>query len=319
MQPLPADRDVAIQALSEHVYGPLVVAEVEATEHVGDCGTSFKEFALTSQFGMARIGLVTPSGDGPFPTFVGLNFHGNHGTEPQRSILGGIPWDRSSHFAAWPFDQILSAGFAVATCRYEDWFPDDPVLVRDWLKSRDLPRDLRAISAWAAGISAMVSAVQLMDENAPCIAIGHSRLGKAALWASALDSRISACVSIQSGCGGSGPNLALDCEVGAEHIADITGNFPHWFADRYSEWAHREEEMSFDMHWLLATIAPRPVLLLSAREDAWANPAGQERVAAAARPAFPSPRHVRTHVKEGGHQVSAEDWERAIQFSGEFL
>jgi dienelactone hydrolase len=229
-----------------------------------------------------EIVIKLPEGEGPFPVFVGLNFGENK---------------------PWPLQQITDKGFAIATSDYQDWYPDDP--------HKAPQTGPRAISTWAAALSAIrkvVAAQPGIDPNR-VIAIGHSRLGKAALWAAANDPAFSACVAIQSGCGGAAPNLIQPDEEGAERIGDITAMFPHWFADTYAGWAGREHEMPFDQHWLLAAIAPRPVLLLNAEEDLWANPKGQERMAQAS--GHPN---IQTHTRPGKHEVLPEDWERAISF-----
>jgi len=322
---LPRDRQTALQTLSSEVYGPYKAPEVGQIDLLWSGrdhdGVKVEEHLVATNYGAARAMFASPDGDGPFPCFVILNFHGNFGSEPAYQILGSAPQFLADHRRAFPLRQITESGFALITARYEDFFPDNAARVPSHLSRHHLPAELRAISAWAAGLSSLASLAHGLKQIdvSKLTAIGHSRLGKAALWASANDDRFAAAISIQSGCGGSAPNVVLPEDIGAERVADITKNFPHWFADRYAEWVGRETEMAFDMHWLIAAPSPRPVLLMNAADDLWANASGQLRMAEAARPAFPSPDHVQTFSRPGGHSVIEADWEEAIRFTKQMV
>lgn len=281
---LPKNREAALAMLGEQVYGDLPgfpepqAHVVEETQH-----------SRTLELGTAKVLLAFPEDPGPFPAFIGLSFSAD------------IP------NKAWPLKLITDAGFAVAISHYQDWYQDEATNIQT----------PRAISTWAAALTQIRKVIGNQPEIDPAktIATGHSRLGKAALWSAANDEGFAACVAIQSGCGGAGPNQIAPGEEEAERIANITTMFPHWFIDQYATWANRESEMPFDQHWLLAAIAPRPILLLNAEDDRWANPSGQDRMAQAARPAFPAPGLIQTHTRQGGHEVLPEDWARAIQFA----
>jgi pimeloyl-ACP methyl ester carboxylesterase len=283
---LPKAREAALATLSEQVYGNLPSFTELQTRVVNPDARTLE---VTTKDTASYIHLALPEGPGPFPTFIGLSFSDSH---PDK---------------AWPLKLITDAGFAIATSHYHDWY-------RDEASNIQTPR---AISTWAAALTQIRKAIGGQPEIDPtqAIAIGHSRLGKAALWAAANDEDFAACIAIQSGCGGAGPNQIEPGEEGAERITNITAMFPHWFADQYATWANRESEMPFDQDWLLAAIAPRPILLLNAEDDRWANPSGQDRMAENARSAFPSPNLIQTHTRPGGHEVLPEDWERAIRFA----
>ena len=92
--------------------------------------------------------------------------------------------------------------------------------------------------------------------------------------------------------------------------------------------------MPFDQHYLLASIAPRPVLVGSASEDAWADPISEQLSCLAAAPAFGGdfqcdrPAQVGDaflegkvgyHLRKGLHYFSRTDWLRLMEFAAKHL
>jgi hypothetical protein len=93
-----------------------------------------------------------------------------------------------------------------------------------------------------------------------------------------------------------------------------------------------------DNHLTLALIAPRPLYLGTASDDVWANPGGEFLAAKAAEPVWhllghsglavserPAPGRASVegtigfHVREGGHQLTAWDWARYLDFADRLL
>ncbi|MBQ4574520.1 MAG: hypothetical protein IJA85_04910 [Clostridia bacterium] len=119
--------------------------------------------------------------------------------------------------------------------------------------------------------------------------VGHSRLGKTAAYTAMMDERFKFVFSNAAGCAGdslahgcSGQGRAkLDHNLG-ELICDITKNFPYWFCKNYFKYADRNLSDEFDQHFLLASIAPRYVMVGSCELDGWADPVSQQLCALAA-------------------------------------
>jgi len=295
---------------------------------------------------------------GKSPVFVGLNFRANHTVHADPAIRLSGRWiaksegapdhravdaARGSDAASWPIETILARGYAVATAYYGDLEPDHPEGWKDGVRSAFgpgakgafAPGDWGAIGAWAFGLRRIVDYLETdPDVDAKRIALwGHSRLGKAALWAGAQDERFALVVSNESGEGGA----ALARRRFGETVAFITKAFPHWFAGRFKEFAEREDQLPVDQHLLLALIAPRPLYVASALEDLWADPRGEFLSARAADPvwrllgreglaATEVPEVDRSvgktigyHVRRGKHGVTAFDWEQYLAFADRHL
>lgn len=290
----------------------------------------------------------------PLPVFLGLNFGGNHGIHPDPGIRLSRTWmrdgpsvvnhrateaARGSAAAAWPVERILARGYGLATVYYGDLEPDHADGWREGVRARIGPGrrgrfaadDWGALAAWAWGLRRALDCLASdPDVDGRRVAvIGHSRLGKAGLWAGAQDERFAMVVSNDSGEGGA----ALARRKSGERTQDITQAFPHWFCARYREYAGREEALPVDQHQLLALVAPRPLYVASATEDSWADPRGEFLAAKAAEPVYrllgregldvadlPAPDRpvggaIGYHLRTGAHALTAYDWEQYLDFA----
>ena len=226
-----------------------------------------------------------------------------------------------------PMEEILDHGFAVAVLHYESVTSDGPEI--DGLAAMypiDPDMGWGKLGMWAFAASRVMDYLETLDaiDHARVCVIGHSRLGKTALWCAAQDERFSMGVSNDSGCSGA----AISRGKAGETIADITKRFPYWFCGNYRSWAGREDETPFDQHMLLSLIAPRRLYVCSAAEDEWADPRSEYAGAQAASEvwrfllcpglvgpeALPSPETplhaggVAYHLRTGPHFQSRADW-----------
>lgn len=304
---------------------------------------------------------VPPAGEPPrVPVFVSLNFRGNHAEDPDPGIRLSDRWMPDDKAAAivdhrateasrgtsshrWPVGQLVARGYGMATAYCGDVFPDRAdgraasVLPGLGRPAEDpLPPDEPgAIATWAWQLSRILDWLVTLPEVDPgkVIVVGHSRLGKTALWAGACDERFAMVVSNESGCGGA----ALSRRNFGETIDVITTRFPHWFCPAFGTYANRETELPCDQHTLLAMVAPRPLAVASASEDRWADPRGEFLSAVAAEPVWklfgveglstrewpavdtPVGDRIVYHVRSGRHDLLAYDWHRFADLADRVL
>ena len=337
-------RPELLAAFAREVYGVTpprslaMSAEVREDVLTPDGGMRRKQVRLTfrSERGEASAELLIyapAQAAGPVPVFLGLNSGGNATITTDPGVFG--PGRRGRHERRWPVEYITRAGFAVATLGCDDFFPDKDEGSYAASVQRLFPPEERgpgadrwgALATWAWGLSRALDylATDPQFDAARVAVIGHSRLGKAALWAGALDARFALVISNDSGCGGA----ALSKRIVGETVRQINDRFPHWFCHNFRRYNDREQDLPFDQHELLALIAPRALAVHSASEDAWADPAGEREaleraqpvyalygVPALAAPAAASARRLHYYLRPGEHDIVLADWEQYVRFAG---
>lgn len=293
------------------------------------------------------------------PAFLALNFYGNASVHADPNILPPRSWMRENeeygivdHRATeatrgvrshrWAIETILGRGYAFCTVHYGDIDPDHDdgfengvhgaFAAPDGARSTDA---WGSIAGWAFGLSRCLDYLeQDADVDATRVAVmGHSRLGKTALWAGAHDERFALVISNDSGCGGA----ALSRREFGETVARINEVFPHWFCENFHAYGADVNQLPVDQHMLVALIAPRPTYVASATEDLWADPRGEFLSVKHAQPVYelfgapglpvdepPAPNvsvqgRLGYHRREGKHDVTDLDWAHYLDFADRHL
>ena len=259
---------------------------------------------------------ILPTDNEKHPFFVHVNFRPD------------IP-DRHQ-----PTEEIIDNGFAILSFCYEDVTKDDGdftdglagVLYENGERSGS---DAGKIAMWAWAAHRIMDYAETLSDRLDlncAVMCGHSRLGKTALLAAATDERFSFAYSNDSGCSGA----AITRGKQGETVEAIYKKFPFWFCENYKKYVDDFECMPFDQHYLIASIAPRKVLIGSAVEDIWADPYSEQLACFGASSAFecgficPDRQalvgekffegHLGYHLRKGLHYFSREDWNKLIEF-----
>ena len=263
----------------------------------------------------------------PVPAFLLINNRGKENTDAARTTKSDF----------WPAEILIDSGYAIAAFHVSDLAPDDKEtfmngVLQLYPTQLNADNGMRAIGAWAWGASRVMDYFEKdADIDSKKIAVvGHSRGGKASLWAAAQDPRFSICVTNCSGNTGA----ALARRQFGERIKKINTSFPHWFNTNYKKFNDREDALPIDQHMLIALVAPRPVYATNASKDLWADPKGTflslknaEKVyalyglksnlplnpPAINKAIIQSP--IAYHNREGEHNLTAFDWVNFIKFA----
>lgn len=349
-------RQELLDIFSEEIYGRLPDADISTTYNILEEGSPALGgkavrrqveivFRRDSICRKALMLMYLPATDEKVPVFLHFNFQGNQTVSDDPGI---IPSEysrrpRGNQKNRWPVGKIIDAGYGLATIHYFDFyldrkdnFTESVMPLFGYRSAEDVPDDGgMAISAWAWGYSRAMDYLETdpSTDASRVIVAGHSRLGKAALWAGAQDTRFAVIISNDSGCGGA----ALSMRRIGETVNEINKIFPHWFCKNFRKYSWNEDNLPVDQHELLALAAPRPLYVASAEEDRWADPKGEflslwhasevyslygyKGMPSPEMPGVNCPVMERTgyHIRTGIHDVTDYDWDCFIKFSDKWL
>lgn len=292
------------------------------------------EFAITGPNGTYsfRLPVYLPNNNQKAPIFILIN---------HRSKIFGL--DPNSGY--FPLDFIFSKGYGAAVINVDDFTEDNNVRYRTGLIEQfnmTGTYDWKCLSSWAFVTSRMVDYLET-DANVDASkisVIGHSRSGKAAMWAGAHDERIALTCPNNAGIGGD--KLVRYTNQWAQDLYNTYRIFPHWYANKFGDYANMDKTLPFDFHQLASLIAPRLIANGSASQDGNAGPEGQFHTVALAQPVFAlyekaeiiwtvkdAPRrnstidvimengNIHHHMRVGEHDLKTQDWKYYINFADE--
>jgi len=238
--------------------------------------------------------LVPAKAAGPAPVVLHVLFADPPGVTPPAAPTadGKAAAPRQTRSDVGPVAEILARGYAYATLRYTEIQPDaattfgSGVMALAYVagQTKPSPGEWGAITAWAWGASRVLDYLETdraVDAKRVAL-VGHSRLGKMALWAGARDVRFAA---VFASCSGEmGASLARR-DFG-ESVDDVAANFPWWLVSTFPKYAGRWNDLPVDSHTVIALHAPRPVFVTGGTEDLWADPHGEFQALVAAGPVY---------------------------------
>lgn len=363
-------RHEILQLFTNEVYGKvpgeLPITEVKEWESSSEAldGKVFRKqvslvFEKNGHHLEVNVLMYLPKTDQKVPVFVAYNFSGNHTVSNDPAIRLTESWvndnpsvgiinnqvteqSRGADTESWPVEEILKAGYGLVTIYYGDVDPDkndmtDGIHPFFYKPNQQNPliNEWGSISAWAWGLSRVMDYLEKepMVDSKKVAVLGHSRLGKTALWAGATDQRFAIVISNESGCGGA----ALSRRKFGETVRIINTSFPHWFCDNFLKYNDNEDQLPVDQHLLLALIAPRPLYVASAEGDQWADPRGEFLSAKYASPVYellgkeglpvkempevnkPVMGTIGYHIRSGKHDLTLYDWQQYLKFADKHL
>lgn len=310
---VPQDRAEIRKVFEENVYGVrpdfpdfTPVATVIATEEAPEFGAVRKTTELNVMTPVGertfRVHSYFPKGDGKVPVFVYLAFN-----DPRKfdvsATHGNVRWD---------VKDILARGYATAAFGYNEVLPDQADVFARISRGE---RDWGAISCWALAASRVADWLETEPraDVSRLAVVGHSRLGKTALWAGVTDRRFAFVVSNCSGCFGA---RVQNVNWRGETVLQINDRFPYWFAPKCRAFNGKDRELPFSQHWLLVAIAPRLLTVASAENDDWACPAGEMLAWELSRAAWGKDQE-RSHyfIRRGEHEIDASNWTEYLDFA----
>ncbi len=175
------------------------------------------------------------------------------------------------------------------------------------------------VGAWAWGYSRCIDALEkLGNVDLSLIAFtGHSRGGKTAALAGALDTRAKIVNPNASCMGGySSYRMYMEAETesgeikASETLGHIFNVFPSWMGNGLAKYIGHEEMLPFDSHFLKAMVAPRILFVSEAASDIMANPVGSYQTTEAAGEVYDflgCPENLIWYFRGGTHSQTIED------------
>jgi len=284
---------------------------------------------------MLILVFVPNQATGPVPAFMKHSFN-----DTKSRDFEAHPQQSGRLRNGWPLGEFFDRGYAFVAVYQQDLVGHNEVEFLNGIhrlfyrKGQSFPKahEWGVLSAVAWGAMRAMDYLQTDgDVDATRVAImGHSKMGKAALWTAAQDERFALAISAQSGCAGA----ALWRRRSGETLEKMVTRFPYWLCRNAWKFVNQEDDLPVDQHMLLACIAPRPVYVHSGVKDTWADGRGEYLSAYHAGAVYRLlgkkgltseslppvgeaiiASDVGYHMRQGGHSIEMYDWQRFLDFA----
>lgn len=330
----PRRREELLNLLSENIYGhtPDFSGQVQGKVIEEDKGNSYGGKVSQEKI---ELTIIDSQGQCSFPFYL---FVPKAISKPPVFLHIAFRPDIPDRYS--PVEEITDNGFALVIVCYKDMVNDNLFgdyndgLGKLYIGNRARrPNEWGKIGMWAFGASRILDYLCGRDDidREKVAVIGHSRLGKTALWCGAQDERFFMAVSNNSGIGGA---AITKYSTGEQVIDFIRAGSWDWFCEKFKDFDGKEDRMPYDQHFLLATMAPRLLLVGSAFLDKGADPESEFLSCFEASKAYktlgyeglitpdgiPVPNstlhegRIGYHMRDGKHFFSRYDWNQYMQF-----
>ena len=288
------------------------------------------------------IAIFTPAKSaGPFPTIINPSFFNTPGvavtnqpavppasamtnTQARLRFIFNAPV--TPERGAESFQQPVGRGYAIVTYHYTQCGEDNANFRHSSFYPAYPGYDWGVLLGWAWGLSRVVDYLETQpfaDTN-QLIALGHSRLGKLVMVATAFDERIA--LGAPAGSSGAGTGAYRFCgpgRGGKEGIEDMTRKFPYYFVPELKEFTGQMEKLPFEAYWYIALTAPRPWISIEGTDDQNCVPNAVKQSVLAAKPVYAflgvSADRVGVNYEPHRHMLTADDWTAALDFADQQL
>jgi dienelactone hydrolase len=261
-----------------------------------------KETEVTLTFGPGhalsiKVLLAVPtSGKSPFPAVV----------------TGDLGWYRCKGLA-----QAIARDYIVADFNRQQMDPDNKDRANG-VHPLYPKYSWGTIAAWAWGfhrVTDYLLTLEIVDKKKIAVT-GHSRGGKAALLAGALDERVA--ITAPNASGGGGSNSYRRVYDSNQSLQYMSTRYEYWFQPNLKLFSRNIDKLIFDQHFLFALVAPRPFIMTESTQDRWGSVRSAAQVLHAVRPVYEflgaDEKTAVMHVRPGGHSHNTVDWDAQLDF-----
>lgn len=196
--------------------------------------------------------IIYPEGDGPFPAIIGIGYWAGAGSLPTQIFT-----DRNIAMIGFPFSEVMAHQQTRGAEPINALYPE--------------LQEMGAYAAWPWGVSRVIDGLEILGDKTKIdlkhLAIsGCSFAGKMALFAGALDERITLTIAQEPGGGGA---AAWRVSETLGEVETLGRTDYHWFKESMRQFSDDVDKLPIDHHELCALVAPRALLVFGNPDYPW--------------------------------------------------